>query len=132
MYSNSGVDTKAPLIFKINPYNKSGKKMLDICDGQNNDVWFSNTSSICSGGGANSVKPIDLDFVKRALTCKEWDLIVFGGKLSVGVYKANFSELTNVVLMPHPAARSFTNRLKDDIRAYIAEKTFLQAREFEL
>lgn len=130
MYSGDGADSKAPLLFRINPRNLSGKKMLHICDGHvtpenryqaTNEVWFSNVSSILSGGGAESIRPVDLDFVKRAIYAKKWDLIVFGGEHSKAVYKANFhtSIKHRVILMPHPASRNFTNNLKQEITDYI-------------
>lgn len=133
MYSGSGIDTKAPLIFKINPFNKSGKKMLQICGEKYNEhghftpqpdghsIWFSNISSIQSGGGAESFRPLDLDFVTRAVGAKQWDLIIFGGSHSKEVFWNHLADKIkcNVILMPHPASRNFTNTLKMRLQNYI-------------
>lgn len=89
-------------------------------------------SSILSGGGANSIKPIDIEFVKRALKANDWDMVIFGGERSKNVYKTELHTKLNmrVILMPHPASRNFTNNLKEKITMFVRNQKIKQVIEF--
>lgn len=125
MYSGIGVDKAAPVIFKINPRNKSGSIMLKICNHEvNKYVYFSNCSSICSGGGANSKGKTDLEFVNKAIGMFDWDVVIFGGNQSKQAYlDLQVKPTCQVILMPHPASRNLTNSLKNIARKIVGKKT---------
>lgn len=122
MYSGSGVDRQAPLVFKMNQRNKSGKVMLSICssDKPNRAVWFSNCSSIYSGGGPNSKGETDEDYMREVMNLRNWDLVIFGGNQSKKAYKDFFNNVDKqVILMPHPASRNLSNNLKNIAKKFV-------------
>jgi hypothetical protein len=117
MYSGSGRDTKAPLLFKINPYNHSGKRLYKLIE---DDFWVTNSSSILSGGGAKSYSGIDVKFLQRAIDKFDWDLIIIcGNQAKKAFFMCEYLKEARLLFIPHPAARDFPNVLFDKIRRII-------------
>lgn len=110
------------LYFKVNPNNKSGKRMLNICEG--NEMHFSN---VCNQWFDNSRKKgeTNLDHLRAVLSASVFDLYIVCGSQAQAAVKQLGEEMKQpVVFMPHPASRSLTNKLCDDVKRFIVEEGF--------
>jgi hypothetical protein len=132
MYGRQGTDLPAPLLFVINPNNHSGKKMLYITSGHK--ALFTNCSSIMSGGGPESEGKTDKKYMLKAYLRMNWDLVIYCGKQAEKAYNEFTTKIVEVpvIIMPHPAARSFTNVLKEEIKNYVNSSELKKVKQFKL
>jgi hypothetical protein len=110
-----GPPRRAPLIFRINPQNSSGRKLHCICSGH--DMMVTNSTSIC-GTGSDSNSPIDVNFLSRALIARNWQLLLICGNQAAEAIRLVDSSLLARprIFIPHPAARNLTNLLLEDVK----------------
>lgn len=124
-----GPGQKAPLLFRINPRNHSGKKLHRICEGH--QFVVTNASSEIGSHASDHRNP-DREFLRKAIHSHPWNLIIACGNVAQpefleirneSVGKTDFAhellQRTPYILMPHPASRSLTNQLLDDVRTAI-------------
>lgn len=118
------------MFFRINPRNKSGKRMLNICG--DNNVYFANVcptvTEVSNGKGKT-----DLAHVKQIVFAQEYDLYIICGeqaKKAIGAAFEGSAGLNNksVIFMPHPASRSLTNNLCKAVKTFIEEKGYQKFR----
>lgn len=105
------------LFFKVNPRNKSGKRMYGICEGH--DMYFTNVSTTITATASGKGKT-DIENLKEAVKAQEYDLyIVCGLQAEEAVEKILDHISKPMILMPHPASRNLTNKLCNDVSIHI-------------
>lgn len=112
-------------VFRVNPDNCSGKRMLKITDGH--DMWFGNVAPMWMPKA--DVKTVTcLKHTERVLECKDWDMVIICGKPALEavheLYEEGakvFEKIKRIIAMPHPASRTLTNKLCDAVREEIID-----------
>jgi hypothetical protein len=117
MYDYSNMERKAPLLFRINPLNHSGKKLNKLIEDL---FWVTNSSSILSGTGARSKTGIDKEYLQRALNYYQYDIIIVGGNQAKKAFNlCDYKGKANILFMPHPATRDMTNEFFDKLKIVV-------------
>ncbi len=142
-----GPERRAPLAFRINPRNHSGRRLYRLTEGHN--LWVTNSSSVCAPAAHIKCAPDDR-FLLKALARRKWEVVLVCGKQAQEAFKRvinmDFLDVdTNedlskiiydykpfIVFMPHPAARSLTNKLMDRIKRHINNPDREVFTEFKL
>lgn len=113
--------------FKVNPRNKSGKRMIKIC-GEDNDMFFSNVCPDIYTNPKDKGKT-DLEHLKSVLKSQNYDLyVVCGSQAEEAVEKVINQIKKPIIFMPHPASRSLTNKLCQGVENFIEAKMYKSFR----
>lgn len=117
--------SRAPLVFRINPDNFSGRRLYNMLGDRS--FYVTNSSSGCARTAPERLKP-DPDFLRKAVALRPWKLYVVCGVQATETFKlvdrqAPELELARaqVVFMRHPAARTWTRGQLEAARRYLAE-----------
>ena len=113
-------------IFRVNPQNTSGRRMLKICEGH--DMWFGNVSPVWCTNPNTKVKP-DCDHTRAVLKIKDWDVVIVCGRqamdtvelLDLSAILEDRYGVVDFIGMPHPASRSLTNALCGGVKKLLTE-----------
>lgn len=111
-------------IFRVNPLNKSGARMLRITEGH--DMWFSNVSPTWTNR-PNKVGEPCLVHTEKMLRKRPWEAVIICGKnaeqtidrLITSDKIDDLLDKTRFLYMPHPASRSLTNELCDWVTRHL-------------
>ncbi len=111
------------LFFRVNPRNKSGKRMYGICEGH--DMYFTNASTTITATASGKGKT-DIENLKEAVKAQEYDLyIVCGSQAAEAVNKISEEHINGVIIfMPHPASRNLTNKLCYEVKSLIQSEDY--------
>lgn len=101
-----GGNGKAPGLFRINPYNYSGKRLYSLLG--HSDFWVTNACrELVSHANAHG-KP-DPEWLAQNLQRLTYDLLLLCGKVAQQTYdRCGYVPPCRIERMPHPAARTWT------------------------
>lgn len=115
------LNKRKPLWFHINPLNKTGKKLYRITKGYDLRV-----TNVCPEWKLNPREKgkSDIDFVSRALKSGDYLIYLVCGNQAIETFKKYQKEFSKVIdfrkkiviFMPHPASRTLTNKLLDEVK----------------
>ncbi len=86
---------------------------------------FCNTTSTW-GLGSNSRLAVDIEYVKNQLNTVNPDLVIACGKQAEECLLETWNK--SLIIMPHPASRTLTNKLLDDVRDFIKGNDFAKIK----
>jgi hypothetical protein len=107
----------APRAFHINPYNFSGSRLYRMMRGSNGRLLVTNCCKEMQTSAKGHGTP-DPAYVAANLAWLKPDLLLVCGRVAQRTYTAS-GYLCPVLLMPHPAARNWTNEALSSINKQI-------------
>ncbi len=123
MWGWCGLESAETQWFSINPDNFTGKRLYKMI-GEKHDLLVTNACKECveTASGKGIPDPVWLrDNVAQLKTLFKPDLILICGKVPLNTWKLADISLYHerVIVMPHPAARSWTNERMYDVNRII-------------
>jgi len=111
---------EAPRSFRINPENYSGKRLYRIV-GRDADLHVTNACRELCGSASHHGIP-DPDWLLENLNLlAPIDVLLVCGKVAQAAYAKTGHEFERKMLIPHPAARMWTNAMIEDAAARVRE-----------
>lgn len=113
----------APLKFRINPHNYSGKRLYKFV-GEGADLWVTNASRQVSRQARVAKTKLDLVSLERVLA-EDWDLVLVCGRVAQGAVRKLETPITErgfpVIEIDHPAARRWSKEKIREVQKRIRE-----------
>lgn len=114
MWGDSG---KAPGLFRINPFNHTGRRLYWLLG--HNDLWVTNACKEQVDHAGLHGRP-DPEWLARNLQRIKCDLLLVCGKIAQRTFaNCGYRPDCRIIEMPHPAARVWTRAALDWWRDYI-------------
>ena len=121
MWDDRGSVRTAPLKFRINPLNYSGKRLYKLI-GEGEDLWVTNASREVSRKASEHKTQIDLKSLVRVLL-EDWDLVLVCGRVAHAAFDQAMTEVpergTPALKIDHPAARRWSKEKLEVVRSRI-------------
>ncbi|PIW54604.1 MAG: hypothetical protein COW16_10465 [Sphingomonadales bacterium CG12_big_fil_rev_8_21_14_0_65_65_10] len=99
---------EAPRHFRINPENYSGKRLYRIA-GKDADLFVTNSCRELCGSASDHGTPDPAWLRENLEHLDPIDVLLVCGKVAQGAYAKSGHEFERKILIPHPAARNWTN-----------------------
>ena len=113
---------KAPIRFRINPLNYSGKRLYNLV-GEGSDLWVTNASRQVSRRASDSRTKVDLESLDLVLTRYPWDLVLVCGRVAQAAARRLDPPISErgvrYLEIDHPAARRWTKEKITEVAAMI-------------
>ena len=110
---------QSPRAFAINPRNHTGKRLYNLI-GPGNELLVTNCCKEIGHNSSSHGKP-DVDWLKSNLQfLEDWfDLVLICGNVASKTYEQTGLNYPNVITMLHPAARTWTKQLIQEMKERI-------------
>lgn len=113
MTSQSGY-REAPRFFRINPENFSGKRLYRIV-GHDANLLVTNSCKELCGSAKDHGTPNPTWLRENLIFLEPFDVLLVCGRVAQETYSKTGYEFEHRIEMPHPAARTWTNAMLDDV-----------------
>jgi hypothetical protein len=113
---------EAPRSFRINPQNYSGKRLYRIVGDADLHVTEACRELVASANHHGTPDPLWLKENLQLLM--PFDVLLVCGKVAQATYARSCFRFPNTVLMPHPAARMWTNAMIEEMAEKVKELAY--------
>lgn len=104
-----GTPGRAPRTFRISPHNHSGRRLYRLIG--HSDFKVTNACSVQVGSPNHHGTP-DPEWLANTLRTTHYNLLILGGRVASDTYaRCGYVPACKVLIMPHPAARTWTSGL---------------------